>query len=684
MPLFMFNFKNAYANELDTKTVRICAYVTKLNSEKSEYASFVARVTEADGKEVDFSVAAFTKFSPQISDGDIFVCDALLDSSELSLWYNDTTLKRQNILFNATIDAADSFEIIGKRESPLTYFAAVANEIGYKFDRIFSRDTSALAKALLLGDRYELSDVTVRDFRRSGISHILALSGTHLVLIVGFIMYFLKFIILSDKLRFITVALISLLTILLTGVSPSILRAGLMLIYYQAGYLLKNRSDIITALFATVTIIVIFDPYAILDTGLILSFAATFGIALFSNISRNITLRIFANPTELNPFKKIFKYCLDSLLLSFCAGVFVMLASVFIFDSISLISALTTLIFTPIIVTFMLTSAFSLIFASVPKLSALLTALSEFLADKTGELASYFSHSDGIVISTGIPAVKFLALLFIFTFTYSVIKNVRTESFAVFCFGFALVSSVIVGIQIYTPGSSHVCTISNESEDGIIISDGRHSTYIDFANTTSDMCVFVTDAVSSYNDSDIDVFMLTHYHFDHIFALKRISEHTIIRKLLLPVPENDTDKEYAAELESTANRFGIDFEYYNGGKTLDFNTVSVTPMPLERVPGSTHPRIALSIEKSGERIVYTAAYNEKCSAYKLFTNMLKDADYIIKGTHGPKADDAAMLSSLIAPECRFFIRQKEADEHKMLLKQTLLPHTCTQIASFAP
>ena len=681
--LFMFNFNHSKAKEFESKTVRICGYVSKLHTEQNSYSSFIADVTEANQKEVSFSVSVFTNFSPQISVGDIFVCDAYLEPSSASIYYNDTMLKRQNILFTTTIESENYFEITGHQNTPMFHIRKIAEELGYKFDRIFPRKSASLAKALLLGDRYELSEIIERDFRRIGISHILALSGTHLVLIVGFIMYFIKFITQNDKLRFICVALISLFTILLTGASPSILRAGLMLIYYQAGYLLREKSDIMTTLFAVTSGIVIFDPFSILDAGLILSFSATLGIALFSSIVRDISLKIFGNPFSSNIPVKLVRYCFESVCISFCAGVFVTISCVFIFDSVSLISIVSTLIFTPLIITFMLFAAFSLFFSNVPYVSNFLTGISNLLSDTITGLASYFSKKEFVCVSAGYFALKLLALFFIAVFIYFVLKDKKVVHFAVFSICFSLISLIVTGICIYKNSDvTQLYTYANTKEDCIVLSNGVKSTLIDISGGSSNACASATSMIISCKDTDIDTYILTHYHFDHISALKKINNYMLIRKLLLPVAENGTDKEYAMELEETAKRLNIELEYYMYDTNIDINGLRFKAMPIERVGKSTHPRIAVSIDKSNKRLVYSAGYIEKCKYYSSFEDMLKNADYLIKGNHGPKESDTVVLSSLIPAGCKFFVYEKALEEEPLLLRQSLIPYGKYKISSF--
>ncbi len=683
MPLFMFNVKFS-DNSLDGETVNITACVTKINTEQSDYASFTANVTAVNSEKCDFTATVFTEFSPQIKVGDIFTTDATLESLDDSLYYSPIMRKRQMLLYSAICSDSEHFVISGHKTSFVSYINSLGDRLGYKFDRLLSPQASSLAKALLLGDRYDLSDVVVRNFRRSGISHLIALSGMHLALIIGFIMFFINFIVLNSKARFIIVIILTVFIMLITGASPSILRAGIMLIYYQAGYLLRDKTDPLTALFATVTFIVISDPYAILDAGLILSFAATFGITLFMRIFQKASVKLFGNPFKQVIPLRIVRYIFDGIMMSFSAGVFVTLASVFLFDSISVLSVITTLIFSPLIVAFMITSAFSLIFVSKPVLSGLFISLSELLCEVITDIASYCSRLNGFVFSAKPIVIYTLAALFIIVLAFFVIRNFSIKHFLVFSAVFSLISLITVNIDLYVfRNDNHISIVSDGENDSFVISDGRNSMIADITDGSSESYTSQVQTVYNYLDTDIDCYLLTHYHYNHIKALKGISDYTLIRKLYLPVPQNETDKEYSEELEALCKSLKIETHYYDLENKPDFNNITIQPLKLDRVK-STHPRIAFSIEAGDTSIVYTGSYNEKCADFAVFEKMLESADILIKGSHGVYENDVEALCLKTDENCTVYLDNKYISDGTLVTNQKILPHFPYEIAEFSP
>lgn len=145
----------------------------------------------------------------------------------------------------------------------------------------------ALFSALLLGERDLLDPTVSRDMTRLGTVHLLALSGTHVVLLSAAIHFLLRRARLGRHPRSFLTCLFLLFFIVLTGFSPSVLRACFMFFFAAAARRLRVEHDSITALFASVAIIALAEPYVATSLSLWLSALAVLGILLaFDRIKR--------------------------------------------------------------------------------------------------------------------------------------------------------------------------------------------------------------------------------------------------------------------------------------------------------------------------------------------------------------------------------------------------------------
>lgn len=181
----------------------------------------------------------------------------------------------------------DDFEPMGdKVSSPMAHILHLRDEIKYAFDLAIGGDEGGLATALVTGDKSGISDIVKSYFRFAGASHIMAISGLHLTIVAGTILLILK------KLRApnIVISPVVLATILfycaLAGFSRSVVRAGIMMGIMVITPLFKNVADTLNSLGIAVFLICL-NPFAVTDTGALLSILSTLALILSSDISNN-------------------------------------------------------------------------------------------------------------------------------------------------------------------------------------------------------------------------------------------------------------------------------------------------------------------------------------------------------------------------------------------------------------
>ena len=146
-----------------------------------------------------------------------------------------------------------------------------------------SAGTAPLLKALLTGDRSGLSADTVRVFRESGGAHLLALSGLHigiLYLLLSRLLWPLGNSPRARRLRYALIVLAAGLFTLMTGASPSIVRAFLFIFLNETARIACRPRDPLRILSTALLIQLVLTPSAISSTGFQLSYLAMAGIFL--------------------------------------------------------------------------------------------------------------------------------------------------------------------------------------------------------------------------------------------------------------------------------------------------------------------------------------------------------------------------------------------------------------------
>ena len=204
-----------------------------------------------------------------------------------------------------------NFRIVGSRWTPERTFANFRKWIQARFADYLDPAETGLLLGLLAGDRSGIPEALRNDFQRSGLVHVLAISGFHVVLLAGILMIFLKATGLPLRaVRIVAVALLF-LYIPVTGGSPAVRRAVLMFSVPQIGALFQRPANTMNSLGVALIIILLPEPGILWNPGFQLSVAATAGILIgsplnpFANFPESLkknklwnTLRAFAiDPT---------------------------------------------------------------------------------------------------------------------------------------------------------------------------------------------------------------------------------------------------------------------------------------------------------------------------------------------------------------------------------------------------
>jgi len=210
-------------------------------------------------------------------------------------------LKRKNIEYQCYIN--DEVFASGRNDLSLNEkFSQRRLEVLQRIDKIeWSPASGEFLKGIVLADRTEIDEQTVRDFSRSGLVHFLAISGTHIVVIFG-LFYFVFVSILPLKFR--KFAIISSLIFIwlftaFIGFGSSVVRSSLMLSIYFIYVILQRKTDLLHSLSLSALIILFFDTRLVFDAGFQLSFLAVLGIYWLNHP----ILRYF--PIQDNRLKKI-------------------------------------------------------------------------------------------------------------------------------------------------------------------------------------------------------------------------------------------------------------------------------------------------------------------------------------------------------------------------------------------
>lgn len=180
----------------------------------------------------------------------------------------------------------DSWLLVDKGKNNLKRYASeIRNNLLNKLKKIIPDEQSfAVASALLLGYKNAIDDEIQKAYAGSGAMHVLAVSGLH----AGFIFMILNsmlFFIQNNKKTIFIKTLIVLIGLwsyaLITGLSPSVMRAATMFSFITIGKTFNRHTNIYNTLAASGFILLCINPYLLMEVGFQLSYLAVIGIIYF-------------------------------------------------------------------------------------------------------------------------------------------------------------------------------------------------------------------------------------------------------------------------------------------------------------------------------------------------------------------------------------------------------------------
>ncbi len=143
---------------------------------------------------------------------------------------------------------------------------------------------SGVAEALLIGYREDLDKELVQSYSNTGVVHIIAISGLHLGMIYGLLIFCLKPFKKKKWIWFVKPVLIIAVLwgfSLLTGAAASILRSAVMFTFIVVGDSLGRKTNIYNTLAASAFCLLCYNPYLLWDPGFQLSYTAVSSIIIF-------------------------------------------------------------------------------------------------------------------------------------------------------------------------------------------------------------------------------------------------------------------------------------------------------------------------------------------------------------------------------------------------------------------
>lgn len=545
------------------------------------------------------------------------------------------------------------------------YFANKLQEIRsilkQTYQKFLPEEDAGILCAMLLGDKSSLPQETKELYQKNGIAHILAISGLHISMIGLFLYKFLKKIYIPNEINIPCTILFLFSYAQMTGFSVSTNRATIMLTISLCAILLGRTYDFITAICLSGTIILLQNPYQLVNCGFLLSFGAVLGISvvypiikkcIFPSEEKNrkvnktvesIRIVLFhwtkkelAEHKKWRSGKKIIYKLVDAFLISLSVNLITLPILLYFYYDFPIYSIFLNLLILPFV---------SLLIA-LAVLLAFIGMFSEFFAmffaggihaifvfyEKVCNLTISLPNS---IITIGKPQIEqlviYYGLIFLAIFVYNVIPKLTLPIMLICC----------LSIFVPTPSNNLSITVMDVGQgDGILLRNETGTTYfIDGGSTDiKNLGQYrITPCLKAKGISYIDYALVTHMDQDHISGLMELLEKQeepgVIQIGTLILPDTDLKDDAFLKMVKLAMKKNINVTYlkkedkiidgelslsclhpYKGFNTTERNAYSIV---LYMKYHSFSMLFTGDVEKEGEEALIANKELPKCDIYKV-------------------------------------------------------------------
>ncbi len=400
-------------------------------------------------------------------------------------------------------------------------------------------DGQVLVPGLALGDTSKMSSQLSQSMRDAGLTHLVAVSGTNVTLLLSLILSLMRRITGKRKYWYVVAIFALIAFVVLVRPQPSVLRAAVMgVVALVAGYWHFEKSALPALGFAIVGLVLL-DPWLAMSFGFALSVAATAGLLLGSKqmlvwLDRHLP-------------KRIPKWLVEILSITMCAQIAVFPLLVALDSKLSIASIPANMIAVPIAGPVMVLGVIAALLATIwLPLGHLVAIFAAFLAQGITILARFFASLTWLVI----PWPKgqfgvFLALITVGMIIHIWIQWKKLSGVAksmvassIICFGSIIWLPPDLPAKPWPPRNWLMVQCDVGQGDGSVIRTGpNEAVVIDVGvdDVAMDRCLHDLGVTS------IPVLVLTHFHADHVMGLSSVLARRKVGQVWVsPLPDPPT------------------------------------------------------------------------------------------------------------------------------------------------
>ena len=533
-----------------------------------------------------------------------------------------------------------------------TWPSYAARALEDSVERAFPDWAAPLVTALITGEDSGLDGGEYAALRRTGLSHVISVSGLHVSFLAGCLAALLgawrrRTAVISIALMFFFAAAV--------GNTPAVLRAAFMQSMLLLAPLVGREDDRATSLFTILMLLLAANPYAAASVSLQLSFAAVAGIYLFTG-PLNDRLRALL-PSEPKGFwprlgRLAGEFVFASLSTTLGAIVFTTPLTAVYFHSVSLIAPLANLLtLWAFSLAFLGGLAVSLAGLALPALAGVLAwpvSLAVWFVQKVTAALARLPFAS--VSTQSVYLRLWLALVYGLLLLYLLWRGEKKRPLVPIGLGTAaLCGALVLNAAAQTGGALTVSVLDVGQGLSVALTSGGRTALVDCGGTGSDDPGDVAaDYFQDLGLRRIDLVVLTHYHQDHAGGVPELLNRLDVGLLVLP--DVEADDPLRAEITALAAEQGVETLFVSENTGVELGEAALTIYGPLGTGGGNEEGLSILCTAGEFDALITGDMNSAVEHRLVKYGNLPDIELLVAGHHGSKYSTSEELLLETRPE----------------------------------
>ncbi|NUM32311.1 MAG: ComEC family competence protein [Bacteroidetes bacterium] len=384
-------------------------------------------------------------------------------------------LKRQGIYYMTFVGEHENFvKYQGNKSSIIEKFSYN----GVKFlkevfeKNIEDKTSRSMAESLVFGYKEDLPKNLIESYSKTGTLHVLAVSGMHVALVFYILSKMLWFLDIKKYGKIIKPFIIIFAVwgyCIITGFTPSVIRAGVMITLMITGKMLNRNINIYNVIFASAFIILLLNPFWLLNVGFQLSFTAVVGIVFLQQYLKAFWI----------PQNRFLELIWEIIVISISAQLATFPLCLYYFGQFPNYFILSNLIIIPLTTFIIYIGTLLVIFYKIAFVSNFLSLIISFLISTTNKCVTLieklpYSFIDGVKISNFQVMILYLIICFII---FWLLKNDK-KLFLAAAISVLMFLSIGFVDKLKLQSEKVIVFFDIPKHNAILISDGKKSVII--------------------------------------------------------------------------------------------------------------------------------------------------------------------------------------------------------------